>query len=62
VPSRPSKPIGKFAFGCLVNLKEKQFKKLAKGLLFKAITFKEHPTKGRMPNLESMYGFTRLLK
>jgi hypothetical protein len=32
VPAHLSKLIGKFAFGCLVNLKDKQLKKLAKGL------------------------------
>jgi hypothetical protein len=41
---------------------EKQFKKLAKRLFKKTITFREHPTKGRRPNLKSMYEFTRLLK
>jgi hypothetical protein len=50
----PPKLIRKFAFGCLVNLKEKQLKKLAKGLLTKAITLREHPLKGGGPNLTSM--------
>jgi len=36
--------------------------KLARGLLVKIITLKEHPTKGRRPELKSMYEFTRLLK
>jgi hypothetical protein len=46
----------------LANLKERQFEKLARGFLSKAITFREHPTKGGRPNLKSMYKFTRLLK
>ncbi len=29
VPTHPPKPIGKFMFGYLMNLKEKQFEKLA---------------------------------
>jgi hypothetical protein len=62
VLARSSKPIRKYAFGCLVNLMEKQFKKLAKRFFKKTITFREHPTKGRRPNLKSMYEFTRLLK
>jgi hypothetical protein len=33
VPTHPPKLIGKYVFGCLVNLKEKQFEKLARGLL-----------------------------
>jgi hypothetical protein len=45
-----------------VNLKEKQLEKLAKGLFSKTITFKEHPKKGRRPNLKSTYEFTRLFK
>jgi hypothetical protein len=32
------KPIGKLTFVCLVNLKEKQLEKLAKGLLNHTIT------------------------
>jgi hypothetical protein len=46
----------------LANLKEKQFEKLARGFLSKAITLQKHPTKGGRPNLKSMYEFTRLLK
>jgi hypothetical protein len=38
IPARPPKPIGKLAFGCLANLKEKQFEKLARGLLDHTIT------------------------
>ncbi len=34
----PPKPIEKFTFGCLTNLKEKDFKKLARGLISKRIT------------------------
>jgi hypothetical protein len=56
------KLIGKFAFGYLMNLKEKQFEKPVRGLLSKAITLKKHPTKGGRLNLKSMYKFTRLLK
>ncbi len=56
------KPIGKFAFNYLANLKEKQLEKLARGLLPKTITFRERPTKGGRPNLKSMYKFTRMLK
>jgi hypothetical protein len=56
------KTVRNFVFGCLVNLKEKQLKKLARGFLSKAITLKEHPTKGGRPNLKSMYEFTRRLK
>ncbi len=52
----------KFVFGCLVNLKEKQLKKLARGLLSKTIALKEHPTKGGGLNVKSMYEFTRMLK
>jgi hypothetical protein len=45
------KPIRKFAFNCLTNLKEKQLEKLARGFLSKTITFKECPTKEGRPNL-----------
>ncbi len=45
-----------------MNFKEKHFKKLARGLLSKTITLKEHPTKGGRPNFKSMYKFTRMLK
>jgi hypothetical protein len=41
----PPEPIKKFTFGCLVNLKKKQLKKLTRGLLAKMITFKERPMK-----------------
>ncbi len=54
--------IKKFVFDYLANLKERQFEKLARGFLSKAITFRECPTKGGRPNLKSMYEFTRLLK
>jgi hypothetical protein len=57
-----TKLIGKYAFGCLVNLMEKQLEKLAKGLCSKIITFKERIVKGGRLNLKSMYEFTRLLK
>jgi hypothetical protein len=56
------KPIRKFAFSYLTNLKEKQLEKLARGFLSKTITFKECPTKEGRPNLKSMYEFKRLLK
>jgi hypothetical protein len=46
----------------LANLKEKQLKKLAKGLFSKVITFRKCPTKGGRLNLKLMYKFTRLLK
>ncbi len=62
VPTHPPKPIGKSTFGCLTNPKEKQLKKLAKGLLSKKITLREHQVKGRRPNFKSMYKFTRMLK
>jgi hypothetical protein len=35
VPARPPKLIGKSTFGFLANLKEKQLKKLARGLFSK---------------------------
>jgi hypothetical protein len=35
---------------------------LAKGILSKTITFKEHLVKGGRPNVKSMYEFTRMLK
>jgi hypothetical protein len=54
--------IGKSTFGCLANLKEKQLEKLAKGLLSKAVTLKEHLAKGGRLSLKSIYEFTRLLK
>ncbi len=57
-----SKSIGKSTFGCLVNLKEKQLKKLTIGFFSKTITLKERPRKGGRPNLKSMYEFTRLFK
>jgi hypothetical protein len=57
VPTRLPKPIGKSIFGCLVNLKEKQLEKLAKGLFLK----KTHLKRKRL-NLKSMYKFTRMLK
>jgi hypothetical protein len=50
-----SKLIGKHVFDCLVNLMEKQLKKLARGLLSRIITIKERLIKGRRPNLKSMY-------
>lgn len=62
VPTRPPKLIRKFAFGCLINSKETQFEKLAKGFLAKTIIFRECPTKGGRSELKSMYEFTRLLK
>jgi hypothetical protein len=62
VPAHPPKSIEKFVFGCLVNLKEKQLKKLARGLFSKTITLIEHLRKGGRPNLKSMYEFTRMLK
>jgi hypothetical protein len=49
-----SKLIGKHAFGCLVNLMEKQLGKLARGLLSKVITIKDRLVKGGRPNLKSM--------
>jgi hypothetical protein len=52
----------KISFRLLVNLKEKQLKKLAKGLLSKVITLKEHLAKGGKPNLKSMYKLTMILK
>ncbi len=60
--ARLLKPIGKFAFSCLANLKEKQFEKLARGFFSKAITLKERPMKGRRLNLKFMYEFTRVFK
>jgi hypothetical protein len=51
------KPIGKFAFNCLANLKEIQLDKLVKWFIAKNITLRECPTKERRP----MYKFTRLL-
>jgi hypothetical protein len=62
VPACPPKLIGKFAFGCLANLKEKQLKKLAKGLFSKTIPLKECLMKGGRPNFKSMYKFTHMLK
>ncbi len=56
------KPIAKSIFGCLANLKETQFKKLAKGFHVKMITLREHLAKGGRLELKSMYEFTRLLK
>jgi hypothetical protein len=56
------KSIRKSTFSYFTNLKEKQFEKLVRGFLSKAITFKEHLMKGRRPNLKSMYKFTRVLK
>jgi hypothetical protein len=53
------KPIRKCVFGFLANRKEKQLEKLARGLLSKAITFKDHPTKGRKLDFKSTYKFTR---
>jgi hypothetical protein len=58
----PPKLIGKFAFNCLANVKEKQLEKLAKGFFSKTITLIKHPTKGGRPNLKSMHESTRLLK
>jgi hypothetical protein len=52
----------KIYFWLLVNFKEKQFKKLARGLLSKTITLRERLVKGRRPNLKSMYKFTRMFK
>jgi hypothetical protein len=46
----------------LAHFKEKQFKKLARRFISKAITLRECPTKGGRPNLKSMYEFTRLFK
>jgi hypothetical protein len=62
VPTRMPKPIGKFAFNCLANLKEIQLDKLVKRFIAKNITLRECPTKGGRPELKSMYKFTRLLK
>jgi hypothetical protein len=62
VPAHSPKLIGNFVFNYLVNFKEKQLEKLAKGLLSKTITFGECPTKGGRPNLKSMYEFTRMFK
>jgi len=36
---RPLKPIRKFTFGYLMNLKEKQFKKLARGLIYNCMIY-----------------------
>jgi len=59
----PSKPIGKSACGCFVNLKEKQLEKLARGLFDHTITLQEHLIKGGgRPNFKSMYNFTKVLK
>jgi hypothetical protein len=58
----PPKSIRKSTFSCLTSLKVKQFKKLARGLLSKAIKFRKCLVKGKRLNLKSMYEFTRLLK
>ncbi len=63
IPTHLAKLIGKSTFSCLANLKQKQFKKLAKGLLGKVITFCKHQAKGGgQLDLKSMYEFIRLLK
>jgi hypothetical protein len=62
VPTRLPKSIRKFAFGCLINLKETQLEKLARGLLTKTIIFRECPAKVGRLELKSMYEFTRLFK
>lgn len=55
VPARLLKLIGKSPFGCLANLKEKQFKKLVKGLLDHIITLRECLARGRgRPDLKLM--------
>jgi hypothetical protein len=55
--------IGKSTFGYLSNMKEKQFKKIVRGLPTKLIIICDHPTKrGGRPNLKLMRKFTKLLK
>jgi len=55
---RPLKPIRKFTFGYLMNLKEKQFKKLARGLIYNCMIYLQ----GGELDLKSMHEFTKVLK
>jgi NAD kinase len=55
--------VGKSTFGYLLNMKEKQLKKLAQSLLAKTITIHDRPTKGgEQLDLKSMHKSTKLLK
>jgi hypothetical protein len=56
------KLIGKLTFGCLVNLKENQLEKLAKGLISWIVTIRERPKGGGRPNLNSMYDISKIFK
>ncbi len=61
-PNTFAKTNCKIYFWLFSKLQGKKLKKLAKGLFSKTITFREHPMKGRWPNLKSMYKFTRMFK